>query len=295
MRIGIAILQDGPWSRARERWRRAEAYGFDHGWVYDHLGWRSLVDHPWFDAVPTLAAAATATSRIRLGTFVASPNFRHPVPFAREVTTLDDVSGGRLLLGLGAGGRVGYDTEVFGAPPLSARARVDRFAEFLELLDLLLRTDRVSWTGDYYTAVEARSNPGCVQSPRVPFVVAASGPRALRLAARYGQGWATSGNGRDDEATWWRGLTDIVRRLEDVLAADGRAPGDLDRYLQLDAGPVYSLSSLGAFTDALGRAAELGFTDVVTHWPRPDGPYAGDEATLEEVAATVLASRAAPG
>jgi alkanesulfonate monooxygenase SsuD/methylene tetrahydromethanopterin reductase-like flavin-dependent oxidoreductase (luciferase family) len=292
MRIGIAILQDGPWPRARERWRRAEAYGFDHGWVYDHLGWRSLVDHPWFDAVPTLAAAATVTSRMRLGTFVASPNFRHPVPFAREVTTLDDISGGRLLLGVGAGGRAGYDTEVLGQPPLSARTRVDRFAEFLELLDLLLRTDRVSWTGEYYAAVDARSNPGCVQSPRVPFVVAASGPRAMRLAARYGQGWATSGNGRDEQEAWWRDVAERARRLDDALEACGRAPGELDRYLQLDAGPVYSLSGVGVFTDAVGRAAELGFTDVVTHWPRPDGPYTGDEAVLEEIAATVLSPRA---
>jgi len=294
MRIGIAILQDGPWSRSRERWLRAEAYGFDHGWVYDHLAWGPLVDHPWFDAVPTLAAAATVTSRMRLGTFVASPNFRHPVAFAREVTTLDDVSGGRLLLGVGAGGVGGFDTKVLGEPPLPPGARVDRFGEFLEVLDLLLRTDRVSWAGEYYTAVDARSNPGCAQSPRVPFVVAANGPRAMRLAVRYGRGWATTGAGRDDDTAWWRHLAKLVRRLDDTLAADGRAPGDLDRYLQLDAGPVYSLSSVGAFADAVGRAAELGFTDVVTHWPRPDGPYAGDEAVLEEVAATVLASRAAP-
>jgi alkanesulfonate monooxygenase SsuD/methylene tetrahydromethanopterin reductase-like flavin-dependent oxidoreductase (luciferase family) len=295
MRIGIAILQDGPWARAGERWRRAEAYGFDHGWVYDHLGWGPLVDHPWFDAVPTLAAAATVTSRMRFGTFVASPNFRHPVAFAREVTTLDDISGGRLLLGVGAGGLSGYDASVIGAPPLSARARVDRFAEFLELLDLLLRADGVSWSGEYYTAVDARNNPGCVQSPRVPFVVAANGPRAMGLAARYGHGWATTGAGGEDQEAWWRRLGELVRRFEDALAANGHAPGDLDRYLQLDAGPVYSLSGADAFADAVGRAGELGFTDVVTHWPRPAGPYAGDEAVLEEVAATVLARRAATG
>ncbi|HEU5108300.1 MAG TPA: LLM class flavin-dependent oxidoreductase, partial [Micromonosporaceae bacterium] len=197
---------------------------------------------------------------------------------------------GRLILGVGAGGLGGFDTTVLGADPLGPRQRVDRFAEFLELLDLLLRTDRVTWTGEYYSAVDARSNPGCVQSPRVPFVVAANGPRAMRLAVRYGQGWATTGTGRDDPEAWWRALAGLVRRLEDTLAAHDRAPGDLDRYLQLDAGPVYSLSSVDAFTDAVGRAAELGVTDVVTHGPRPDGPYAGREAVLEEVAATVLAA-----
>jgi alkanesulfonate monooxygenase SsuD/methylene tetrahydromethanopterin reductase-like flavin-dependent oxidoreductase (luciferase family) len=293
MRVGIVILPELPWARARDRWRRAEAYGFDHAWTYDHLGWRDLVDGPWFDAVPTLTAAATVTSRIRLGTFVASPNFRHPVHFAREVTALDDVSGGRLTLGIGAGGD-GFDAAVLGARPLPARVRVDRFAEFLELLDLLLRTDRVTWRGAHYAAVDARSTPGCVQSPRVPFVVAANGPRAIRLAARHGQGWTTTGTVRGEDAdAWWRSVAEAAHRLDDALDRAGRRPGDVDRYLQLDAGPTYSLTSVDAFDDGVGRAAGLGFTDVVIHWPRPAGPYAGDEAVLDEVAARLSARPAA--
>src|SRR2546423_9597055 len=93
MRVGVVVLPDVPWAQGRQRWQRVEEYGFQHGWTYDHLGWRELVDGPWFDAVPTLTAAATATTTLRLGTFVASPNFRHPVSFARAVTALDDISG----------------------------------------------------------------------------------------------------------------------------------------------------------------------------------------------------------
>src|SRR3982751_2725605 len=162
MRIGIVILPDQRWSVAADRWRRAEEYGFDHAWTYDHLGWRDLVDGPWFDAVPTLTAAAMVTSRIRLGTYVASPNFRHPVHFAREVTALDDISGGRLLLGLGAGG-TGFDSAVLGEPELTPRARVDRFAEFLELFDTVLRSPSTTWSGSYFAAVDARRTPGPVQ------------------------------------------------------------------------------------------------------------------------------------
>ena len=103
MRVGIVILPEQRWGDAHARWTRAEEYGFAHAWTYDHLGWRDLVDGPWFDAIVTLTAAADATSSIRLGTLVASPNFRHPVHFAREITALDDVCGGRLTLGLGAG------------------------------------------------------------------------------------------------------------------------------------------------------------------------------------------------
>src|SRR5258706_458867 len=104
MRLGIVILPDQPWATAARRWRLAEEYGFHHAWTYDHLGWRDLVDGPWFGAVPTLTAAATVTSRIRLGTLVASPNFRHPVSFVREVTAIDDISDGRFVLGVGAVG-----------------------------------------------------------------------------------------------------------------------------------------------------------------------------------------------
>jgi len=95
MRVGVVILPEYPWAEAAHRWQAVEELGFDHAWTYDHLAWRSLADGPWYGTVPTLAAAATVTSRIGLGTWVLSPNFRHPVPWAREVMALDDLSGGR--------------------------------------------------------------------------------------------------------------------------------------------------------------------------------------------------------
>jgi alkanesulfonate monooxygenase SsuD/methylene tetrahydromethanopterin reductase-like flavin-dependent oxidoreductase (luciferase family) len=280
VRIGIVILPDQPWSEAGRRWRLAESYGFDHAWTYDHLGWRDLADGPWFDAVTTLTAAATVTARLRLGTFVASPNFRHPVHFTREIMALEDISRGRLLLGVGAGG-TGFDTAVLGTPELPPRERVDRFTEFVTLLDRLLREDRVTFTGEYYRAVDARSTPGPVQQPRPPLVIAANGPRSLRLAAQHGDGWVTTGAKEDDEAAWWRSVAEVSERFTETAARAGRAP---DRYLNLDSSPVYSMSSPEAFTDAVGRAAALGFTDVLTHWPRATSWYAGDEKTLETIA-----------
>jgi alkanesulfonate monooxygenase SsuD/methylene tetrahydromethanopterin reductase-like flavin-dependent oxidoreductase (luciferase family) len=289
VRAGIIILPDERWSVGSRRWRLAEEYGFAHAWTYDHIGWRSLVDGPWFDAVPTLTAAAQITSRIRLGTMVASPHFRHPVHFAREVTALDDISGGRVLLGVGAGTvGTGFDATVLGRPPLTPRALADRYSEFLYLLDRLLREHRVTWRGEYYEAVDARSIPGCVQSPRVPFIVAANGPRTVRLAARFGQGWVTTGAPGQDLEGWWRVVAESVHRFTDALLATGRDPSTVDRYLSLDASGVYALSSVDAFTDAVGRAGELGFTDVVTHWPRRTDWYAGDESVLETVASEIL-------
>ena len=285
-RVGVVVLPQQRWAQARERWRAVEEMGFHTAWTYDHLAWRDLADEPWFATVPTLTAAATVTSRIRLGTWVASPNFRHPVPFAKELMTLDDVSDGRLVVGLGAGG-TGWDADVLGGPRPTPGQRVRRLDEFCELLDQLLRNPSTTRHGEWFSAVSARMLPGPVQRPRPPFVVAANGPRALQVAARRGDAWATTGvtGGEDGQDAWWRGVADVAARFEAALEEAGRRPGDVDRYLNLDSGAVYSLSSREAFADAAGRAAELGFTDVVTHWPRDEGVYAGDVRVLEQVAA----------
>jgi alkanesulfonate monooxygenase SsuD/methylene tetrahydromethanopterin reductase-like flavin-dependent oxidoreductase (luciferase family) len=287
MRIGIVILPDQRWSDARRRWQQADEWGFDHAWTYDHLGWRDLVDGPWFDSMTTLTAAATVTSRIRLGTLVASPNFRHPAAFARQVTALDDVSDGRLLLGVGAGG-IGFDATVLGGETLPPRQRVDRFTEFTELLDLILREERTTWRGDWFAAADARSNPGCVQRPRVPFVLAANGPRSMRLVARLGEGWVTTGNSDEGLESWWTSVAEASARMDEALDRAGRDPASLDRYLSLDSAPQFSLSSADFFAERVGRAARLGFTDVVTHWPRASSWYAGDERVLVDVATRLL-------
>lgn len=89
IRIGVIILPEQDWDTDRDRWERADSYGFDHAWTYDHLAWRTMADGPWHATVPTLVAAALVTERIRLGTLVITPNFRHPVPLAKELMTLD--------------------------------------------------------------------------------------------------------------------------------------------------------------------------------------------------------------
>ena len=295
MRIGIVLLPQDRWPEAKRRWQRAEEYGFDHAWTYDHLSWRSLVDEPWFATVPLLAAAAAVTERIRLGTWVASPNFRHPVPFAKELMGLDDISGGRLIAGIGAGG-TGFDAETLGPGP-SPGVRADRYAEFVELLDHLLTHPVTEMTGEHWSAHGARMIPGCVQRPRVPFALAANGPRALRLAARSGEGWVTYGPSVDPEGgaaaqeEWWQGLGRLSSRFDAALAEVGRTR-PVDRYLNLDGAPSYSLGSVALLAEGVERAAALGFTDVVVHWPRAEGIYAGDPGVLEEVAALLPAWQA---
>ncbi|MEU5694068.1 LLM class flavin-dependent oxidoreductase [Actinosynnema sp. NPDC020468] len=287
MRHGVVILPEQRWAQARERWRRAEEFGFDHAWTYDQLMWRWLRDRPWFGTVPTLTAAATATSRIGLGTMVATPTYRHPVPFAKDVMTLDDVSDGRFTCGLGAGAGAA-DDRVVDRAERSPRQRADRFGEFVDLLDLLLRKRSTTWSGEHYEAEDVWNAPGCVQDPRVPFAIAATGPRGMRLAARHADTWITAGPPATfDARPYAEALPEIalqLRKVDDACAAVGRDPGTLRRLLLTGAAVGGVLESVEAWRDAAGRFAGIGVTDLVVHWPRADFPYAGDERVLEDVA-----------
>jgi len=289
MRFGLAILPEHAWSVAGPMWREADEMGFDHLWTFDHIVWAGLPESPWFAAVPTLAAAAAVTSRTRLGTFVSSPNNHHPVQFMREILALDDISFGRFILGIGSGGDL--DSQITGeALPLGRR--VARFHEFTELLDRLLREERVTAHGEFYAARDVPTRPGPVRGlpdgHRVPIVVAANGPKAIRLAVERGDGWMTYGGDADTDDEWWALVAGHSEKVDAALAATGREPGTLARYLNLDSAPTFSLTSVAAFEDAVGRAADLGFTDVITHWPRSTDPFRGTREVLDEVAADVI-------
>lgn len=284
MRFGLTILPELPWDEMRPRWEAAEAMGFDHAWTYDHLVWGGLPESPWYGTMPTLTAAAVVTERIGLGTLVVSPNFRHPIVLHRDVQSLDDMSEGRFMLGVGTGGDL--DSRILGGAELSTRERVDRFQEFIELLVRLRTEDHVDGNGRWFSARNARTLPPLRD---VPLVVAANGPRSLRFAARTGDAWVTTGLKVETVEEWWSGLDAARHTVEEELVAAGRDPASFPRYLNLDSSPQFSLSSRGVFEEMVGRAEDLGFTDVITHWPRSDGPYAGSVAVLEDVAATVVA------
>jgi alkanesulfonate monooxygenase SsuD/methylene tetrahydromethanopterin reductase-like flavin-dependent oxidoreductase (luciferase family) len=290
MRLSTVILPIYRWAdQGREVWARAEELGFHTAYTYDHLSWRTFRDKTWFGAVPTLTAAAAATTRMRLGTLVTSPNFRHPVTLAKDLITLDDVSDGRITLGIGAGGN-GFDATALGQQAWTPRERADRFGEFVPLLDRLLTEEAVSQRGDFYSAEEARNIPGCVQRPRLPFAVAATGPRGLKLAARYGQAWVTTGDPKlFEEGTPEQSRAALAGQLDRLGAACadiGRDPAELDKILLHGFTPERNtpLDSVEAFVDYAGRHRELGFTEIVIHWPVADSDFAADQDVFEAVA-----------
>ncbi|ROQ97066.1 luciferase-like monooxygenase [Streptomyces sp. 2132.2] len=295
LRLSTVILPVRPWHEGgRDQWVRAERLGFHTAYTYDHLTWRSFRDKPWFGAIPTLTAAAGATEKLRLGTLVTSPNFRHPVTLAKELMSLDDISGGRLTLGIGAGGN-GFDATALGQDPWTPRERADRLAEFVPLLDRLLTETEISESGTFYSATEARNLPGCVQRPRLPFAVAGNGPRGMKLAAAHGQAWVTTGDPKLFEEGTPEQSVEAIRgqlaKLDKACAEIGRASEPMDKILLTGFTPDRNtmLDSVDAFVDFAGRHRELGITEIVIHAPIPDSEFAADENVFERIATEGLA------
>ena len=194
VRVGLVILPTDRWREARRQWEWADRAGFATAWTYDHIRWGGMPDGPWHAAVPVLAAAAAVTRRIRLGTLVATPNFRHPVTLAREAIALDDISGGRLDLGLGPGSE-GFDASALGQEPWTPAERLARFEEFLQVLHADHRggADRTHRHADgALHGGRGAQHAGRAAAPAAPHHRRRRG-QGLRLAAVYGRNWVTIG------------------------------------------------------------------------------------------------------
>lgn len=173
----------GRWAGGGTRWRefarRAEGQGYDTVLITDHMGAQLA-------PVPAMMAAADATERLRVGSFVFANDYRNPVMLAKEIATIDVISGGRVDFGLGAGWNVG-DYQQLGIAYDPPPARVARFEEATLLIDRLLREEAVDHSGTYYQIRGARIEPRPVQRPRPPFMLGGGGPRVLRFAARHAE------------------------------------------------------------------------------------------------------------
>jgi len=210
-RFAVTARWAGGGTRWREFARRAEAQGYDVLLVTDHMG-------PQLAPIPAMMAAADATERMRVGSFVFSNDYRNIVMLAKEIATIDVISGGRVELGIGAGWSV-PDYRQMGIPYDPPATRVARLEEAVPLLDRLLREEIVDHSGTYYTLRETRILPRPLQKPRPPFMIGGGGARVLKLAARSAEivGFAPSidrhGRPRPRSVTMG-GLRERVKRFD---------------------------------------------------------------------------------
>jgi alkanesulfonate monooxygenase SsuD/methylene tetrahydromethanopterin reductase-like flavin-dependent oxidoreductase (luciferase family) len=182
-RFQVEVLPDIDWAELRRRVLHAEELGFDLATTADqYVDWKNSTV-PWFDLWATLSALTEATNTIRLAPCVAQIPMRDPATLARQVLTVDHVSGGRVEAALGLGLTVDPGYNMIGAPNWDNPERAARFGEYVQIVDQLLSTARCSFAGDY--SVDAAAVHESVQSPRPAITIAAMGPRMMRYAAPH--------------------------------------------------------------------------------------------------------------
>jgi alkanesulfonate monooxygenase SsuD/methylene tetrahydromethanopterin reductase-like flavin-dependent oxidoreductase (luciferase family) len=289
LRFHVLLLPNVGWAELKSRVVRLESLGIEVAALADHfVDWTNPVV-PWFEAWTSLAAIAEATRGIRLATIVTQIPLRNPAMLARQVLTLDHISGGRIELGLGTGIAIDPSYAMTGLPNWEPGERVDRFAEYVDLVGRLLAQEVTTFEGRYYRVEGAIVNPRPVQSPRPPLLVAALAPRMLRHAARYADIW----NSLSFLSSFDEQLAETRTRCETIDAACraiGREPATLRRsYTMFDpqararGGAIGYYESQELFIDQVSRLAELGMSDVGLYYPLGPAQLDAFEAIATEV------------
>ncbi|HEY2917067.1 MAG TPA: LLM class flavin-dependent oxidoreductase [Candidatus Limnocylindrales bacterium] len=227
IRVGIQLPEverEVRWPEYLAMARLAEDAGFDSLWLGDHLLYRWAgreARGPW-EAWTMLAAIAASTSRIRLGPLVASTAFHAPAMLAKLAATVDEVSGGRLVLGLGAG----WNETEFAAFGFPFDHRIDRFEEAFTIIRTLLRDGRIDFDGQYFQARDCELLPRPARAGGPPLLIGSSGPRMLRITMPFADAWnvwyADTGNTP-------AGTLPFLARLDEACREVGRDPADITR------------------------------------------------------------------
>jgi alkanesulfonate monooxygenase SsuD/methylene tetrahydromethanopterin reductase-like flavin-dependent oxidoreductase (luciferase family) len=236
--------------------RRLEAAGYAGVWSWDHFVSRGVKTDPVLEAWTTLTAAAAVTSRITVGSFVLNVMNRHPAVVARMAATLQEASGGRLVVGIGIGGHPGEHV-AYGIPFPEPAERAARLREAIGVLRGLWSGGPVTTDGPFYPLREAYASPIPVPAP--PILVGAGTPAGVRLAAAVGDGWAAESDT----------FLDLEPRYREALEVAGRDRADQRVVLgfggtrKKGSDPLAGDPLLVAPRDELARWIELGADDIV--------------------------------
>jgi probable F420-dependent oxidoreductase len=292
----------GSWDLFRAMAEAADERGLDSVWCADHLLFRhdagssedATETHGIHEAWTILAAVAAVTRRVEIGPLVLCVPFRNPALTAKMASTLDEVSAGRLILGLGCG----WHEPEFEAFGYEFEHRVSQFAEALEIIVPLLRTGSASYAGRWQRAADATIVPRGPRPAGPPLLIAGKGPRMLDLVARHADAWNAAWYGHPDDA---HELRERIARLRDAMSRAGRDPATLE----LTAGVFVAVADdpdapeeairgtpaeIGA---ALAGYRELGISHLVVHlWPRTAAAVAALGAAAEVARRTVAGAAA---
>ena len=291
--IGFRVSATGSagldWPTLDAMWARAAEFAvFDAGWMSDHLSdagkERGGVA---FEPFTTLAALAHRIPGRWLGVAVASATFRHPAVLAKSATVLDNVTGGRFILGIGAGWHEG-EHEAFGIPLPPMRERFDRLESTLRTISALFGPDAAPGRGvtlddPIFPLRDATNEPQPMRPGGPAIWLGGQRPRGIRLAVRYAEGWPMPGN-RPGDVAYFAEKRDEIRR---ALDAAGRDPGAFTFAAQLDAGTTADTRRTAL--DIARRFVGVGANHVIIGVPAAAGPD-GLAAMASEVAEPLRAN-----
>ena len=242
LKVGVQLPEVeyvASWAEQREMAHTAEAIGLDSLWVGDHLlyQWEDSPSRGPWEAWTSLAAIAAVTERIQIGPLVAATSFHNPAMIAKKAATLDEISGGRLVLGLGAGwNEVEY--RAYGFP---YDHRVSRFEEAFTIIRTLLREGRIDFDGTYYRLANAELLPRGPRAEGPPLMIGSEGERMLSIALPHVQAW-------NAWFSWFgntvEGYRPLRARIDEACRRAGREPAEVERTVAL----------FVAFPDAVGRS-----------------------------------------
>ncbi len=249
-----------------------ERDGWDGLWYADHYMPDTPDDQPLagdvLECFSVLAGLAASVPRIRLGSLVAPTTVHHPAVLANRAATIDNISNGRFVLGLGAGWQVN-EHKAYGIDLLEPKERVTRFGEAIEIISRLLSEDRVDFAGKHFTITDAPCEPKPVQKP-LPLLVGSGSSRMLKFTARFAQEWNTWGTPTT--------TPEVVARLNQACELVGRDPQTIHKTTQAlvyivkdsaDVDAVRAKTSAGRslvgttaqLTEMIGQYKELGFNE----------------------------------
>ncbi|HLK11278.1 MAG TPA: TIGR03560 family F420-dependent LLM class oxidoreductase [Candidatus Binatia bacterium] len=227
IRFGIQTGQQGvAWSTMLDLWQKADAWGYDSLWAFDHF-YPIFVDPegPCLEGWTALAALAQATRRARIGLLVAGNTYRHPCVTAKMAATVDHVSGGRLNLGIGAGW---FEREHrdFGIDFKTVRGRLEALDEACRIVRGMFTAPRTTLHGRHYTVTDAIGQPKPLQQPYPPIMIGGTGERVLlRLVARHADMWNAS--------TAAERMGELIATIGRHAEAEGRDPGRIEKTVLL--------------------------------------------------------------
>lgn len=217
--FGVVIAQHQyTWPELVSQWKLAEELGFDSIWLFDHfMALYADPDGPCLETSTLLAALAKETSRAKIGVLVYGNTHRHPAVLAKEIVTVDHVSNGRAILGIGAGWNE-REHRAYGIPFPSAGDRVEMLDESLQIMESLFTQRRTTFNGEHYQLEDAPFAPKPVQE-KLPVLIGGTRPRMLKVVARHADLWDTS----RDPNQLKEGLEQIRINCQEI----GRDPGEI--------------------------------------------------------------------